>query len=320
MGEVMAGTTLPAPSVLVVGAGAIGAFYGAVLARQGARVSVVCRSDFATVSRSGFSIRSATLGDQAFRPERVLRDAADCGPSPDYLLLTVKVLEGVDRAALIRPAVGPNTLIVLIQNGIDIESEIASAFPDNEVASGLAFVGVRRVAPGEIVHHAYGSLVMGNFPSGISPAVQQLAALFEAGGIGCKLTENVLTARWQKAVWNAVFNPISILGGVLDTATILATSAGEDFVRQAMAEVCAVAAALGHPLPADTIERNLAGTRAMGAYKTSMALDYENVRAMEVEAILGNAVRAGRRAGVAMPALEALYALTKMVEHKIRLH
>ncbi len=314
----MTGVAAHNPSVLIVGAGAIGAFYGSVLARQGARVSVVCRSDFEIVQRDGFAFSSFSLGDYTFRPQRVVRQVADYAPSPDYLILTVKVIEGEDRVRLIRPAVGPRTVIVLLENGIDIEQEVAQAFPGNEILSCLAFVGVSRVAPGRISHQLFGHLMLGKYPAGVTPAATQLAALWQAGGIAVELTASVLTARWQKAVWNAVFNPLSIMGGVLTTANILSSAAAEDFVRRAMQEVDAVAAACGHPLPGEIIEKHIADTHAMPPYKTSMALDYENGRPMEVEAIIGNTVRAGRQRGVPMPKLETLYAITKMIEHKAR--
>lgn len=306
-----------APSILVVGAGAVGALFGSALARQGARVAVVCRSDYDVVKRSGYDISSALLGNHRFVPDKVYGQVAECTSPPDYLILTAKVLPGVDRAALMRPAIGPGTVIVLIQNGIDIEEPIATAFPDNELLSSLAFVAVGRGAPGEVKHQSLGSLIMGRYPSGATPAANRLAALFEASGVGCKLTEDLVTARWQKAVWNAVFNTISIMGDVLDTAMMLKTPEDEAFTRKAMHEVCAVAAATGHPLPADRlVDQMIATTRAMPAYKTSMALDYENDRPMEIEAILGNTVRAARRTSVATPTLDSIYAIAKMIERK----
>jgi 2-dehydropantoate 2-reductase len=303
-------------NILIVGAGAVGALYGSALATQGVRVSVVCRSEYEVVSRDGYDIRSRLLGDHRFRPERVYRNVAECREPPDYLLLTSKVLENVDRAALIRPGVGPRTVIVLIQNGVDIEAPIAAAYPDNELLSSLAFIGVGRSAPGQVNHQTLGSLILGRYPQGASPAAQRLAAAFEAGKIQCTVTENVVGARWQKAVWNATFNPISILGGVLDTAAMLRTEAEQAFARRAMQEVCDVAQAAGHPQSPKLIEQMLATTKAMPAYKTSMALDYENGRPMEIEAILGNTVRAARRMGVATPNLDAIYAIAKMVEGK----
>lgn len=302
------------PYVLIVGAGAIGTLYGAALAKQNTRVAVVCRSDFDIVQRDGYDIRSQLLGNHCFRPHQVFRTVGECTVSPDYVVLTSKVLPGVDRVSLIRPAIGPLTTIVLIQNGIDIEAEIAQAFPANELLTSLAFVMVARAEPGVVLHHSMGTLTMGRYPSGITPSAQRLAGLFEASGVGCKLTENVISARWQKAVWNTAFNPVSIMGGVLDTWQMLHTEADQAFMAQVMQEVCDVASAAGHPQSPRLVENMIAGTRRVPAYKTSMALDYENRRPLESEAILGNVVRAGRRLGVSMPSLESIYALTKMIE------
>ncbi|NJD05175.1 MAG: 2-dehydropantoate 2-reductase, partial [Methylococcaceae bacterium] len=122
----------------------------------------------------------------------------------------------------------------------------------------------------------------------------------------------ITAARWQKCVWNAPFNPLSVLSGGLPTSEIL--SHQENLVRAIMAEICAIAQASGHPLPADVIEHNVEHTRAMPPYKTSMLLDFEAGRPMETEAILGNAVRAGHSLGVAIPHLETVYALMKLRE------
>lgn len=303
--------------VLVVGAGAIGSFYGAALQAGGADVSVVCRSEYETVRQHGYEIASKRFGDRVFRPSQTLRSIADyLGGAPDFLVLCVKVTEGIDRVALIRDAVGPDTAIVLIENGIEIEEEIARAFPRNVLISALAFVQVSRTAPGKVRHHALGDLSFGDFPSGLSGRSTQFAKLLEGGGIKCALTDDVVTARWQKCVWNAVFNPASVLGGVLDTDDMLGMPDGASFAERAMREVCAIAAAAGHPLSPNLPGQYIEGTRKTPPYKTSMALDAENGRAMETEVILGNAVRAGRREKVAIPILETLYALLKMVERK----
>jgi len=303
--------------ILIIGAGAIGAFYGAALQAAGADVSVVCRSEVDAVRENGFTIESKRLGERRLLPAQTLSAAVDYqGGPPDFIVVCVKVVEGTDRAALIRDAVGPKTAIVLIENGVEIEGEIADAFPDNELISALAFVQVSRVAPGKVRHFAFGDLHFGNYPFGLSESTKRFAALLEAGGVTCTLLEDVVTGRWQKCLWNAVFNPISVMGGVFDTAHILGTPEGEALVRRAMLEVCAVAAATGHPLSESLVDQFIEGTRKAPPYKTSMALDYENGRPMETEVILGNAVRAARRENVAVPSLEALYALMKMVELK----
>jgi 2-dehydropantoate 2-reductase len=303
--------------VLVIGAGAIGSFYGAALQEHGAEVSVLCRSDYDTVREQGIEIDSQQFGTRRLRPAQTLKNVSEYqGGAPDYLLVSVKVVEGTDRAALMRDAVGPGTVIVLIENGVEIESEIAEAFPDNEIISALAFVQVSRVGAGRVRHHAFGDLTFGNYPSGLTGRTRHFAAMLEDGGIRCTLTDDVVTGRWKKCLWNAAFNPVSVLGGVLDTGHILDAEGGEAFIRRAMQEIRAVAAATGHPLPEELIGQFIDGTRKAPPYKTSMALDFERGRPMETEVILGNAVRAARREGVAIPVLDSLYALMKMVEKK----
>ena len=120
---------------------------------------------------------------------------------------------------------------------------------------------------------------------------------------------SVARARWQKCAWNTVFNPISALGGGLGTRDILASEATTQFVKETIAEVCAIARASGHPLADDTVEKQIQGTLRMPNYVSSMGQDLLAGRPMETEALLGNAVRIARRLSVPAPRLEALYAL-----------
>ncbi len=300
-------------NILVIGTGAVGSFYGSLLARQGADVSVMARSDYSFIREQGIDVHSETaLGDYHFHPVAVLKPGEVPLNQPDYVLLCTKVVEGADRVGLLRSVVGSETRIVLISNGVEIEAAIRQAYPQQALISGLAFVCVSRIAPGKIRHQSEGRLVLGDFPSGLSPETRALADVFGQSGIRCQATPDIITARWQKCVWNAAFNPLSVLSGGLDTASMLET--GQPFVRVLMEEICRIAAALGHPLSADLVDRMIENTRAMPPYKTSMLLDFEAGRALETEAILGNAVRAGRRAGVSIPHLESVYALMQFRE------
>lgn len=294
--------------VLVVGAGAIGGYYGGRLAQAGARVSVVARSDYSVVVREGIRIESPA-GDFHFQPDHVLHKAEDLGRYPDVILVGLKVLEDIRPAEVLRGAVGPKTSLLLIQNGVDVERPVAEAFPDNEVLSGLAFICVHRTAPGCVCHQDYGRLVLGRYPEGNSSTAEKLAEMFRRAGVPCEVTPNVVTARWHKLVWNAPFNPMSVLCGGANTSELLGHEETARLVRAVMEEVCAVASAAGHALPDDVVERMITDTRKMTPYKTSMLLDFEAGRPMEVEAILGNAVRIARRFGVHVPHMETLYAL-----------
>lgn len=307
---------MPEARVLVLGAGAIGAFYGGVLARAGCDVSVVARSDYEAVAARGYRIDS-TLGDLSFRPAQLLRAAGDYRGEADYLLVALKLVRGVDRAALIGPALAAASAIVLVQNGIGIEDEVAQAFPRHELLSGVAYAGVSREAPGQVRHHSkFTRLVLGRYPRGASDKAARLAELLKKGGASCVVTEDIVGARWEKCAWNTVFNPISAIGGGLGTRDILSGEEQTAFARAAIAEVCALAAADGHPLAPDLPDRQIEGTRKMPNFVSSMGQDRLAGRPMETEALLGNAVRIGRRLGVAVPRLEALYALLRMSEAK----
>lgn len=304
-----------AGKVLVIGAGAIGAFYGGVLARAGCEVSAVARSDYAAVAANGYRIESP-LGDLSWRPAQIVRASADYKGPADYLLVCLKLTALTDPVALIGPAVGKDTAIVFVANGVDIDGPVATAFPDNELISGVAYAAVSRES-GVIKHHSqFTRLVLGRYPSGASAKAARLAGLIKQGGSSSAATEDIVGARWQKCAWNSVLNPISALGGGLGTQDMLASQETTDFVRAAIAEYCAIATAAGHPLDSDTADKLVAGTRKLPNYVSSMGQDERAGRPMETEALLGNVVRAARKCGIAAPRLETLYALLKMGEQR----
>lgn len=299
------------PSILIVGAGAIGSFYGAILKKAGCRVSLVLRSDYAAVKAEGVRIASP-LGDLSYRPDQIYRDGDLPDESPDFLFLCVKVLPGVDRVALIAPWIGEKTRVVLIENGLDIEKELAWAYPNNPLISCIAFIAVSRTGSGVIEHKAYGKLVMGRYPEGVDDSCQVLSQLFQDGGINIDLTERVVGERWRKCLWNTPFNPLSVIANGADTRTILDTAGGEELIRAMMREVMSVAAAEGYPMDDALIDKNISGTRKMPAYKNSMALDYLNDRPVEREAVLGNVVAIAERHGIAVPHLNTVLVTLKM--------
>ena len=298
-------------NILVIGTGAVGGFYGGLLARAGCDVSVAARADYTHIRDQGIAIRSETeFGEWTFHPKHTLGIEETLGYAPDLILLCVKLTDEVDRVSILKQHVGTHTTIVLLSNGVDIEEEIAQAFPDHRIISGLAFVCVTRTAPGQIWHQAFGRLALGDYPSGVSTVTTYLVEAFSTVGLECEATSHIAQARWQKCVWNAAFNPLSVLSGGLDTLALLAQ--GESLIRAIMQEVIHVSAALGYTLPSDLVDEQIEKTRAASAYKTSMLLDFEAGRPLETEAILGNTVRAAKRCGASVPHLETLYTLMQL--------
>ncbi len=299
--------------ILLVGTGAVGSYFGGKLSQADVQMSALCRSDYNIVEKSGIEIKSYK-GDFHFKPEEVIQNASDCSFVPDYILVSLKVLPEVDIPAIIKPVVGPETVIVLIQNGIEIETDVVDAFSDNEVISAIAFIAIRRLELGVVSHQGSGMITLGNYPSGVTPKTKQLAELFSNVDVPCKTTENIYKDRWGKMIWNASFNPISVLGGGADSKQMVTQEESESLVRKVMEEVAAIAKATGNELHEDAIANAINSNKKMHAFKTSMLVDYEAGRAMEIDAILGNSIKIGKRVGVPTPYMESLYGLLKLHE------
>jgi 2-dehydropantoate 2-reductase len=300
--------------ILVFGAGGVGAYFGGRLAQAGAEVSVACRSDYESVKKFGYQIKSAA-GDFEFFPAKVCRSAADYHDAADVVMATTKVLPGISVPELIRPAVSKKTSIFIIQNGIDVEKKFAADFPNNEIISAIAYIGVFREGDGRITHTGAGRLRAGMYPEGnASPRLEQLAELFKKSNVECEIVSDIIRARWEKLVWNVPFNPVSVLAGCVDTREIVGNPELVNLCLSLMHEVCAVAKACGKELAQDVAEKNINYTRTFPPYKTSMLLDYESGRPLEVEAILGNVIRNADAHNVPVPHIRAIYALLSSVD------
>ena len=294
--------------ILIIGAGAIGGFYGAKLSQSGAEVSLLCRSDYDQVKKQGMEIKSH-LGNFNFKPHQVIKDSSEYKDVPDYVLVTTKVLPEINFKKLLDPVIKKNTAIVLIQNGIHIEREFIELFPNQELISILAFVCVSKTDKGKIFHQDYGKLIIGNFPKLYSKKAEYLADLWKKSGIEVELSQDILKDRWKKLIWNAAFNPISVLSRGCNTNEILKNYATKNLVINVMNEVLLLSKLDGVLIEEDVIEKNISMTEKMKPYKTSMLLDFEANRKLEIEAILGNALKFAKEKSITVPYISTLYAL-----------
>ncbi len=293
--------------ILLIGPGAVGALYGAKLAQVGAEVSVVCRSDYFEVKERGISIKSL-WGDFVFRPHQVLREVADFKDRADLILITTKVLPEIDLPSLIAPVATPEASIAIIQNGIFIEDDLAKVYPNNHFLSIIAFVATRKERAAEIEHDGDGRLTIGEYQNSNQSKTKQLMDLWLKSGVPCVLSEDIQLDRWKKLLWNASFNPISVIAGGLDTKQILDDPKLKNLVRNVMLEVKILAAAQGYELSEELVDQTIKATsdRKVPAI-TSMLLDFRAKRQMETEAILGNALKFAREKNLALPLIEQFY-------------
>ena len=294
--------------ILNISSGAVGAYFCGRLAQNGAEVAVTVRSDRELIASKGFDIHSIA-GDFIFKPARVLSSADEYTDQADYIFVTSKVLPAADTVKMLGKAVKPNSVIVLLQNGIGIEEEAAQAFPENEILSAIAYIGVTRTAPGVLNHEGAGKLIIGKFGGGASESCRRLCDMFNRAQVQADYTDDIAFYRWKKLLWNVPYNAMSVLGGGLLTNEMTDSGEVEALSSELMQEVIATGRSCGVNLPDSMVQENIEYTRNFPPYKTSMLVDCENLRPLEVEAIVGNVVKLARKNNIPVPHLTTLYAL-----------
>ena len=300
------------PVIAVIGAGAVGGYYGARLAQHGHDVHFLLRGDYDAVRRNGWTVRSRD-GDFVLSAESVhAYDDPRKMPGADLVVVTLKTTSNDQYEPLVGPLVRDGTTILTLQNGLGNEDRLATLFGRERVLGGMAFVCINRVAPGVVHHIDHGTIRLGEFGGGASARASKIVGMFNASRVPCEVLEDLRRGRWEKLVWNIPFNG---LGAVLDLATDRLTGGEEALalVRALMREVVAAARGDGADVSDGIVERHIANTRTMGAYLSSMQIDRREGRPLEVEAILGEPLRRAAAAGVPTPYLRALYEMTRLI-------
>jgi 2-dehydropantoate 2-reductase len=291
--------------IAVVGSGALGLYYGALLQRGGNTVSFLLRRDYEAISANGLNVRSI-LGDFHLPEVRGFRRPEDIGPV-DLVLVGLKTFANDSFRALIQPLLGASTLILTLQNGLGNEEDLAALFGADRVLGGVAFLCANRGEPGTVHHLGAGKVEIGAFGEVPPERAAAVAGNFAASGLECVFANDLSKARWQKLVWNIPFNgSCALLGQSVDR--LLAAPRALQLVRELMSEVIAAAntQGLSEPIAPSFVELMIEYTAAMGPYRPSMQIDREEGRPLELDAIFFIPLARGRAKGVEMPRIEAL--------------
>ncbi|OAL51818.1 2-dehydropantoate 2-reductase [Pyrenochaeta sp. DS3sAY3a] len=326
----------PQPRVLLFGTGSVGAVYLYLLSKV-STTTAVCRSNYTVVKTHGFTINSAIFGTGLHFAPHVVRSCEEAAASLsnsnssssspedaifDYILVCSKAIPGSIPAA-IAPAVTPGrTTIVLVQNGIGIEVEYASAFPGTPIVSAVVYLPATQRPAGVIAHGEVERLQLGAYPSSADPGpAKAFAALLAAAGATAQFCDDVQAKRWVKLLVNAAWNPICALTLSRDTDVLGSCEEAVGVLRETMLEVTGVAAAYGYAISCEKVEYQLGRAQArvpLGAgIEPSMLQDVQQGRRIEVEAIVGNVVRLAKAKGVPCVRLEMLYVLAKTLDLQI---
>jgi 2-dehydropantoate 2-reductase len=281
----------------VIGTGALGGFYGGKLARAGCDVHFLFRSDFQYVQENGLQVDSVA-GDFHLQPVCCYSSAREM-PACDVVLVCLKTINNHLLPELLKPVVHANSLVILIQNGLGIEEELANKMPDINIAGGMAFICSHKTGPGHIKHLDFGSLDIGLYTSGGTKVLHQCCNDFKKAKVPAIVSENLGLARWKKLVWNIPFNGLSV---VLNTTTdqIMNVNPAKDLVYEIMLEVIEAAEHCGYHIDPEFAKKMITMTQAMTPYAPSMKLDFDNQRPMEIRTIYTNPVQTAKKAGYGM--------------------
>ena len=302
--------TFPAkPRIAIVGAGALGCYYGARLAKAGNEVHFLVRSGRAAIVARGIRVKTPA---ERFHLKKVLAHATaeDIGPC-DLVIVSVKATANDALARILPPLIGPNTLVLTLQNGLGVEEPVAEVVGGERVLGAICFVGVTRTAPGVVTCAFPGLVMLGEFGRPAQSRTREVAALFEAAGVKCEAQDNLEELRWKKLVWNVPFNGLAIAAGGVTTDVIMADEGLRTLVRRLMEEILEAAAKFGHAIPRSFMDLQFERTTKLGRYQPSSLIDFREGRAIEREEIRGEPGRRAKSVGVPVPRREMLYWLIK---------
>lgn len=301
--------------ILVVGAGSVGGFFGAHLAKQNPNVSFLLRpKTLAAVKSHGLVVKSAA-GDLTVRPPAA-SDPREL-PRPDLIMLSMKVYDLDEVVRQIQPVMTDRTVILTLQNGVDVEDRLMATFHRECIVGGVAYIYSKIAEPGVIEHYKRGAVAIGELTGQESPRVLAIAELFKQAGVPCQVSRDIRRTKWEKMCWNCAFNPVTVLindrvAKALDHPEML------NVVRQIVGEIMAVSAALKVPLPPDMPEKVVRWSQEIRDIHTSMYDDWKAGRPTEVDSLNGYIVAKGRELGIPTPVNEALTAMIKTITERDR--
>jgi 2-dehydropantoate 2-reductase len=284
----------------VIGTGAIGGYYGGMLAKSGKEVHFLFHSDYDEVKRNGFGIDSVN-GDFTLNPVLAYRNTTDM-PSCDVVLVCLKSTNNQLLKNMLSPLIHINTLVVMIQNGLGIEAALQEEFPALSVAGGMAFICSNKTTAGRVSHLAYGKLSVGIHSITGRNVLETVVSDFIAAGVETELVD-LPVARWKKLVWNIPYNGMTV---VLNTTTdkLMKNPHTRELSYKLMLEVIRAGNKAGdgnYFIPESFADEMLAMTDRMVPYSPSMKLDFDAQRPMEINYIYTQPVRIAREAGFDMP-------------------
>ncbi len=309
--------------IAVVGAGAVGSFYGAMLARAGHRVTLIGRPAHVQATTSnGLKLNLATSSETEIIQIEASTELSSLHTA-DLILFCVKSTDSASVALQIAPYLAPHALVMSLQNGVENAALIAQHIP-HAVIPSVVYVATEIPAPGFVKHHGRGELVIGTMQisrlSDPQKTLQDIVLLFGSAQVPVQISQNVMAELWSKLMINCAFNAISGLAQI-QYEKLAALESVRNTQTALVKEVIAVAQADGIHLSETVALQSVAQISVtMGSQKSSTAQDMARSKPSEIDHLNGFIVRRGQALGVPTPVNQALFALVKLVESSYNDH
>lgn len=307
-------------SYAVIGAGAVGGYYGALLQRSGKEAHYLLHSDYDQVKRNGLTIVSVD-GDFALPQVNAYNDPRKL-PRCDVAIVALKATANGILPDILPCVLNETGIVLLLQNGFGQEDFIATISGVKTIVAGLCFVCTTKTGPGTICHQDYGSVILAQFtkdgsPGGITQVMQRIAADLTAAGVSVTTSPDLIDARWRKLVWNIPFSGLTTLFQA-DTARIINWPPMQQLVKDLMQEVVEGASTLGRIIPPAFVDKMIADTRNMRPYFSSMKFDLDAGKDLELEAMYRKPLEAAAAHGRRLARIEMLYEELSFLQEKNR--
>lgn len=293
--------------VAVIGAGAVGCYYGGLLLRAGHDVTFIGRRTHV----DAINAHGLLLDTQSFKGHLPAKAATDTAAltSPDLVLFCVKSADTEEAGRSLAGRLRPETSILSLQNGVDNPQRLLGV-TGHPVIPAVVYVGSEMAGPGHVRHHGGGDLAIG-----ASPASETLAQTLDAAGIRTTIADDIETTLWSKLVINCAFNALSAVAGI-SYGPMLEVEGTRDVVASAVQEAVTVARASGVSMPDDLLERIMKIPAAMPNQMSSTAQDLARGKPSEIDFLNGYVVRKGAELGIPTPTNHALQVMVKLAERR----
>jgi len=300
-------------SVAVIGAGAIGSYYGSRLAETGHDVHFLMRRDYHFVRAAGLRITSPD-GDLVLPGPKIAQSSGQIGPV-DWVLCALKTTSIAEARELVQPCVADDTRILVLMNGLGMEERFAEWFDPNYIFGGMAFTCINRGEPGCVHHLAHGPITIAHFRN--NPLeLENALVLWERSKVKVSASTSLRFARWQKLCWNIPFSGLCVAAGGIPTDSLAGNAGLRDAALTLMEEVITAGNAdLAANSETARLDRDAVVTdmfyltETMGSYRPSLLIDFLKKRQMEIEAMFVEPLRRAQLLSVDTPQLKLLTAL-----------